>query len=238
MRRRIDESHNGISRKGVPQDRILKTEIPWKDPKYDYRHTSIKDRNVKCKFEEIFNRLGPEVPEEWKMLVNVPDDVDELIRFSDVLQPVLKEKPLPDGSNLHQVSRLLPQAWGWYRDWLTFLHLESMLVIKHVVVPSERPGFDRLQMQFVEDRIQTKLMNELAPNLWNLIETEKASKPGDHEDVPVESLHWLLGWRRDISEGMANLYAASAWAREMNRDELGTMKQVRRLGMWTINTDT
>lgn len=235
MRRRIDGSHNGVSRKGVHQDRTPQTEIPWKDPKYDYRRTFVKDRDMKPRFKEIFDRLGPEVPEEWKTLVNVPDDVDELIKFSDVLQPVLKEKPLPDGSNLHQVSPMLPQAWAWYRDWLTFLHLESMLVINHVAVPSEWHGFERLRMQFVEDRVQTKLMNGLAPNLLNLIETEKDSKPEGHEDVPVDGLHWLLDWRRDISEGMANIYAASAWAREMNRDELGAMKQVRCRGKWNVS---
>ncbi len=68
------------------------------------------------KYNLIFDWLGPRVPHGWKLLVNVPDMVDELMRFSDHRQPVFEEKPLPDGSNLQPGSLTLPWLWSWYRD--------------------------------------------------------------------------------------------------------------------------
>lgn len=71
----------------------------------------------------------------------------------------------------------------------------------------------------------------LLPGLKQLVGNEIYSLPlFQQESVPIESLNWLSQFRNAISQGMAALYAASTWAREVNKDEICAMSQVFRIG--------
>lgn len=76
----------------------------------------------------------------WKALASAVDGSEQVHRFSDRRHTNFEGKPLPDGSNLEVLiqradgtiidngSVHLRSAFAFYKEWLTFLHYDELLL--------------------------------------------------------------------------------------------------------------
>ena len=89
--------------------------------------------------EKILASSGDPRIESWKLLVRAVDQSALIHRFSDKAQTSFTGTPLPDGSNLDTRTLIpgggvetngsvsLQHTFGYYRQWLTWLHYKELL---------------------------------------------------------------------------------------------------------------
>jgi len=160
----------------------------------------------------------------WKALASAVDGSEQVHRFSDRRHTNFEGKPLLDGSNLEVLiqradgtiidngSVHLRSAFAFYKEWLTFLHYDELLIFHR----RNRPGSS---FETNDGRITEELHEDLRTGCALLVHYGNAKVPERGRTFrSVDSLTWVGEWRDDIGNGLAWMQAARNWATLNNGD--------------------
>lgn len=224
---------NGTLTQDAPRVPHMFGQWPWEQPQF-YSQLSRDTNNQRNFF--IFETLKTDPrfakradgDDSWLQLSQIPGFVREIHRFSDRRQEIFEGKPLLDGSNIGQIfigedgvekingSQGLHNMYMLYRRWLTFIHYENMIELKPCTLGfTVIPGFE-----YNSTRIEHGLRIQLAAAVTNLMKQELSeieNNWGTSEYEAAEDVAWILNWRLEINNILADMLAACNWARTNNK---------------------
>lgn len=215
----------------------------WQEPSFypsGYNRDRLKvdapelRQNQFLKWEGTGYEGKEEQNDPWRQLAGIPLHAEILHRFSDRRQIPFKGKPLPDGSNIGITitaedgtqringSPALRSTYGFYRRWLEYLYLRSVLSVNLTSGPDG-------PMDVNDDLIEKTLAVDLFREVADIAAEEQSQVPELAEFRQYDSidgLRWIATWRKGIACILHDMLAASSWATTWNKDERRAMEQV------------
>ncbi|KAI9720573.1 MAG: hypothetical protein M1812_002753 [Candelaria pacifica] len=174
---------------------------------------------------EILACSGQPRHENWKLLVRAISSSALIHRFSDKAQTSFRGKPLPDGSNLDTRSIVpgggidingsipLQKMFGYYREWLTWLHYKEL--VRLYLTKNRRHATTGIDDSRINKELAKDLMHEtrVHENIQRNIVVEREGTFDHRED-----LRWVYDWRRGVHEGINAMQRAYQKAGSQNQN--------------------
>ncbi|KAI9785085.1 MAG: hypothetical protein M1835_003409 [Candelina submexicana] len=163
--------------------------------------------------------------ETWKLLVRAISHSALIHRFADKAQTSFTGKPLPDGSNLDTRTFIpgggvetngsipLQQMFGYYREWLTWLHYKEL--VRLYITKNRRHATTGIDDSRITKQLAVNLVHETRLQ-ENIQATRVVEREGtfDHRG----DLTWVYDWRRGVHDGINAMQLASQEAVWQGRD--------------------
>ena len=212
--------------------------FPW--AAHEYYPENYDRSNLDLALDEPQFTLGSRVADDSQyvnnplmQIVAIRRAAEQIHFFSDFRQPKFDDKPLPDGSNIiasqilydgtvsYTGLDLLRSTFRYYRRWLEFLHLKSILIGNDAQLLQNAPLDDR--------RITQSLAHGLREEILGILRSERSNIPRDKTPLQYvirEDAEPIMYWRQDVIRTLNDIRAAALWARQHNEIEGAAMQQV------------